>query len=103
MTIDHLGHLQAESTRFLDVLRDADPRAQVPSCPDWKADDLLWHLTEVQWFWGTVVRERLPAVPDVKGPERPGSHGALLTSFADQSRRLHDALAEADPAEPVYM
>lgn len=104
MTIDYLGPLRSESARFLEVLRDAEPTAPVPSCPDWNADDLLWHLAEVQWFWGTVVLERLQSVQDdMQGPDRPGSHDELLTFFAEQSQRLQDALEAADPTDPVYM
>jgi uncharacterized protein (TIGR03083 family) len=103
MTIDHLAHVRSESARFLAVLRDADPTARVPSCPDWDADDLLWHLAEVQWFWGTVVLGRLQSVDGLDGPDRPGSHASLLAFFEEQTQRLYDALAAADPSEPVYM
>ncbi|WP_338039939.1 maleylpyruvate isomerase N-terminal domain-containing protein [Nocardioides caldifontis] len=53
-----LAALERESARFLSVLRDADPDARVPSCPGWEAADPLWHLTGVQWFWGSIVEER---------------------------------------------
>jgi hypothetical protein len=57
--LDYLDHLARESARFVAVLRDTAPGARVPSCPDWDADDLLWHLAEVQWNWGTIVREHI--------------------------------------------
>ena len=44
----------------------------MPSCPDWNADDLLWHLAEVQWFWATIVRER---VTDATRRERSSRRG----------------------------
>ena len=106
MTLDHHGflrHLRVESDRFLDVLRDCDPDLRVPTCPDWDADDLLWHLGKVQWFWGRVVRDRLQSVDDLDEPERPESHEGLVAFLADRSRELHDALGRADPAECVYM
>ena len=52
MPLDYLDHLRSDSDRFIDVLRRAPGDAPVPSCPDWDADDLLWHLGGVQWFWG---------------------------------------------------
>ena len=55
--VNYLTHLQRESARFAQAIREAAPDAPVPSCPDWNADDLLWHLAEVQWFWATMVRE----------------------------------------------
>jgi uncharacterized protein (TIGR03083 family) len=106
MTLEHadyLQHLRDDSARFLDRLRSCDPRLPVPSCPDWVASDLLWHLGEVQWFWGTVVADRLQSVDDLEAPPRPDTHAGLASFFAKQSERLHDALASADPAEPVYM
>ena len=60
---DYLEHLRRESARFREVLADCDPTARVPGCPEWDADDLLWHLARVQWFWGTTVRTR-PADAD---------------------------------------
>src|SRR6476659_8083210 len=101
--LDHptyLRHLQDESQRFRDVLAECDPGAAVPSCPDWKADDLLWHLGEVQWFWGTVVQERLQDVEDLEHPARPDSRAGLVTFFEEASGLLHDALGATDPAEP---
>ena len=46
----------------------APTRRRVPSCPDWTAADLLWHLVGVQLFWGTIVRDRLddPAAPSAE-------------------------------------
>jgi len=56
--LDYLGHLASESARFADAIRLAPPAARVPSCPDWTADDLLWHLAEVQFFWGRAQAGR---------------------------------------------
>jgi uncharacterized protein (TIGR03083 family) len=102
-SLDYLGHLRADSTRFLDVLGDADPTRRVPSCPDWDAADLLWHLGEVQWFWGSIVEGRLQSPEGLEPPPRPAGHDALAAFFAEQSARLHDVLAAAEPEEPVYM
>ena len=60
-TLDYLGHLARESALFGHALDGAAQDAPVPSCPGWTADDLLWHLGEVLWFWGTIVRERTDA------------------------------------------
>jgi uncharacterized protein (TIGR03083 family) len=103
MTIDYLDHLRRESARFLDPLRDGDPSARVPSCPDWDADDLLWHLGTVQRFWGTIVADRLQSPEGVEDPTRPGSHGGLVDFFEESSARLQEALTAADPEEPVWM
>jgi uncharacterized protein (TIGR03083 family) len=94
MSIDYLAHLRADSARFLDVLTAADPDARVPPCPDWTAADLLWHLGEVQHFWGTIVHDRLT---DPRGsyeePVRPDGHRALVDFFGSSSALLIDSLA----------
>lgn len=104
MTIDYLAHVRAESARFADVLADADPTAAVPTCPDWNAADLLWHLAEVQLFWGTIVRERLadPDSAEDDKPERPSGYGELLALYRDASGALVDALANSADDVPVW-
>jgi uncharacterized protein (TIGR03083 family) len=83
MSIDFLAHLRGDAARFRAVLRDADPAAGVPPCPDWDVDDLLWHLAEVFLFWGTIVRERLedPDPAEDGKPERPADHAGLLALY----------------------
>lgn len=95
---DYLTHLRVESARFIDVLRDAPPDARVPSCPDWTSDDLIWHLGEVQWFWGTVVGEELSDPSLLEHPERPGDRAGLIEFFASATTALQDTLAATDPA-----
>lgn len=107
VTPDHhvlLDHIRRESERFRSVLADCDPSAPVPGCPGWDAADLLWHLAEVQWFWGTIVLAR-PAPPDVavsEEPERPTAYDELLELFDQNSARLTDALASARPDEAAW-
>jgi uncharacterized protein (TIGR03083 family) len=100
---DYLHHLRTESQRFRDVLAGCDPATRVPSCPDWDAADLLWHLAEVQWFWAQTVRTR-PAAADesADGPQRPASYDALLAAFDEYSAALVSELERADPAEPAW-
>lgn len=102
MTLDHLAHLRADSARFAAVLQDAPVDGPVPSCPDWRADDLLWHLAEVQWFWATVVREAVPDPGGLQHPDRPTDRPALLAFFHDATAELQRALAEVEPAEPRW-
>lgn len=100
---DYLDHLRRESRRFRDVLADCDPAARVPSCPDWDAADLLWHLAEVQWFWGTTIRTRPAAAREEDpGPERPESYPDLLAAYDEFSAELVAQLERADPAEPAW-
>ena len=103
--IDYLAHLARDSARFVQVLRKTPAEARVPTCPDWDADDLLWHLSEVQWFWGTIVGRGLTAHADVEAVEagdRPGDRDGLLALFDRVSRELHHHLSTTSPDTPAW-
>jgi uncharacterized protein (TIGR03083 family) len=102
--LDYLDHLAHDSDRFAEVLLTADPMQPVPSCPDWSTVDLFWHLTEVQWFWGTVVRERVDDPADLAAPrpERPTDLETLGHMFATVSAALEDTLRETADDTPVW-
>ncbi len=100
---DLLTHLAAESARFLQVLSTAPPGAPVPTCPGWTADDLLWHLGEVQWFWGTIVRDGLTGQQaEQRKPARPAGRAALADFYRESSRGLAAALAAAAPDQAAW-
>lgn len=102
--VDYLAHIRSESTRFGSCLGRAEPTARVPSCPDWDAADLLWHLTEVQLFWATIVRDRLddPEAADAQKPERPGDPAGALALFEQANSELLDALERAPEDAAVW-
>jgi uncharacterized protein (TIGR03083 family) len=103
-SLDYGAHLRADAARFADVLRDADPSATVPTCPDWNTDDLLWHVAEVFTFWGTIVRDRLddPGPAGAAEPARPADHAGLLALYDGAVTALIAALADADDDVPVW-
>ncbi|PWN02748.1 hypothetical protein DJ010_10010 [Nocardioides silvaticus] len=101
---DYLDHIRRDSARFREVLADCDPDARVPSCPDWSADDLLWHLTGVQHWWHAMIENR-PRTAEEMGyaePERPEGHAALLAAYDAAHSAFVTALEAADPSEPAY-
>lgn len=91
------SHLIAQETaRFADALRLTQPADRVPTCPDWDADDLLWHLTEVHAFWTRVLRSGAQADEDIEmveasKPPRPDTREETLALLADETS---DLLAE---------
>ena len=64
----------------MPLLADCDPAARVPSCPDWDAADLVWHLATVQRWWAEVIGAR-PDRPADFDPPRPESYDDLLVLF----------------------
>jgi uncharacterized protein (TIGR03083 family) len=105
--MDRIAIIDAESHRFADVLSSSDPDARCPTCPDWTAADLLWHLTEVHYFWAGVLGQRvmseteLPAVEKAK-PERPSASADLVALRADATAALLRELANRDDSEPCW-
>lgn len=102
MAIDFVAHLRSESARFREVLAAADPAARVPTCPDWDAADLLWHLAEVQHFWGVIVRDKLDDPGSTEEPERPEGYAELLERFDEYSAMLVEGLDGSADDIPVW-
>jgi uncharacterized protein (TIGR03083 family) len=103
--LDHmtyLQHIRGESRKFRDTLADCDPAAPVPTCPDWRADDLLWHLGEVQHFWTWIVSHRPKDPEGYTAPERPGDHAGLLAAYDVWSAGLVAALEVAEPTDEAW-
>ncbi|WP_330473872.1 maleylpyruvate isomerase family mycothiol-dependent enzyme [Terrabacter sp. C0L_2] len=103
-----LDHLAADSARFREVLATAPADARVPSCPEWDADDLLWHLGGVQWFWGEIAERGLTDEDEVDAmndtrEERPSDRAGLLAFFDRASERLQRQLAALPPQTPLWM
>jgi uncharacterized protein (TIGR03083 family) len=101
MPIDYRSALTAEATRFVDVLRGTDPSAPVPTCPDWRADDLLYHLAEVFDNWTKVLREGR-AGDDISPPERPGDRAGLLALYHSATAALLDVIETTPPDQPMW-
>ncbi|MQA78862.1 MAG: maleylpyruvate isomerase family mycothiol-dependent enzyme [Streptosporangiales bacterium] len=86
---------------FADAVR-GNLDAPVTHCPDWDVADLVWHLTEVHWFWRTIAAERLAAPPDeADRPQRP-ERGDLVAAFERGAVDLVDVLRAADQDTPVW-
>ena len=102
--LDYLAAIGRESARFVECLEGADPAGQVPSCPGWTAADLLWHLTEVQMFWGIIVRGRLddPDAAEAEKAARPDDHDALVALARRTTVELLDTLGATPAGTPVW-
>jgi uncharacterized protein (TIGR03083 family) len=99
--------VESESERFLQAVQAADPGAQVPTCPDWTADDLLWHLTEVHAFWALILRHRAQTdeeseAAEAAKPQRPADRAAVVELFREHTTALLDQLREREDSEPAW-
>jgi uncharacterized protein (TIGR03083 family) len=103
--IDFDEALAANSRRFREVLAGLPDAARVPSCPQWSAADLLWHLTEVQSFWLAIVSQGLQTdveVGAVTAPGRPVDREAAIALFEKVSFHLAMKLDIASDDDPVW-
>lgn len=105
--MDRLSIIDSESRRLADVLAGVDPDSRCPTCPDWTASDLLWHLTEVHFFWAGILERDvrsgadLPAVEAAK-PERPAVMADILALREQATAALLSGLASRDDAKPLW-
>lgn len=105
--MDRLGIINTESARFADSLVGAEGTARCPTCPDWTAADLLWHLTEVHFFWAEILARRViseDALPEIEAskPQRPQGIAAMLPIREDATARLLHQLGKRADAEPCW-
>jgi len=100
-TEDCIAAINGHSAGFADACR-GNLAARVEHCPDWSVADLVWHLTEVHWFWATIVEELLEAPPDAsRRPERPADD-RLVDAFEAGAARLAQVLASADQSASCW-
>ena len=91
--IDFVEVIRRESARFAECVRQGDLTAPVPSCPGWTLEDLAWHLSEVQSYWGSIAADLLQDPSGVTAPERPGPEG-LADLFEEKSARFIEAVSK---------
>ena len=99
--LDYLNALRHESARFGELIRTTNPETPVPSCPGWTAPDLFWHLTEVQYFWASIVDELLANPESVPELARPND-AELGDLFDSHAARLVEALLRRKPTDQCW-
>lgn len=104
---DLMRAITAESDRFRAAIGLAPPDARVPTCPDWSADDLLWHLTGVHGFWAGILRSGAVTDPEAEAveatrPQRPGDREAMLASFDRETEALLSELRRLPDDRPAW-
>ena len=98
---DCTRHLAHYSRVFADAAR-GNLDGRVEHCPDWSVADLVWHLTEVHWFWGTIAEGTLSEPPDESlRPARPSDAG-LVSRFEEGAGHLVRVLGAADQSASCW-
>ena len=76
--------------------------ATVEHCPGWSVADLVNHLTEVHWFWGSIVAELLDAPPEeTRRPQRVPDD-ELIDTFVAGAHRAVRVFEEADQSAACW-
>jgi len=100
--LDYPAAILRDGLALAEAAEAAGPAAPVAGCPGWDVAELVWHLTEVHYFWGTIVAGRLLDPRQVPPLERPDDFPALLARYREGVERIAGVLATADPATPVW-
>jgi uncharacterized protein (TIGR03083 family) len=105
--MDPTAIIRAEAQRFADVLVATAPDARCPTCPEWSASDLLWHLVVVHQFWAGVLARDVRTDADVAAidwaaPVRADNTADLLAVREQATTALLEQLDRLDDAEPRW-
>jgi len=102
--MDFLGMIRRDSDRFYTTADSADPTRPVTGCPDWAIADLVWHLGECHWFWGTDIERRASGPGEIEQakPERPASYGDVIAWGRAQADRMIQLLETTSDDVPVW-
>jgi len=100
--LDYPAAIRRDGLALAEAAEAAGPATAVAGCPGWDVAELVWHLTEVHYFWGTIVADRLADPEKVPPLPRPEGFLALLARFRAGVEWLAEVLANAGPATPVW-
>jgi uncharacterized protein (TIGR03083 family) len=100
-TFECIAAITEHSAGFAEAAR-GNLDAPVEHCPGWTVADLVGHLTEVHWFWGTIVEERLTTPPDQSRRPPRATDDAVVEAFVAGAARLVEVLREADQSDHCW-
>jgi uncharacterized protein (TIGR03083 family) len=104
LDVDRLATGLREATgAFADAVAGLDPRAPVPTCPEWRVRDLVGHIGQAHRWAAELVRTRAAApVPDPRDAE-PGDPRDWRGWLDDGAAELVGALLiDTGPETPVW-
>lgn len=99
--LDYLEAIAEHSDGFASS-SEGNFAAAVEHCPGWDVADLVSHLTNVHWFWATIVDERLDAPPDESLRPARVADDELIERFRVGAHHLVDVLERAPDDASVW-
>ncbi|AKS31002.1 maleylpyruvate isomerase family mycothiol-dependent enzyme [Mycolicibacterium goodii] len=105
--MDHIGVIGRESARLAAVLVDIDPDLRCPTCPEFSAADLLWHLTNVHFLWAEILSRRvldageIPAI-QARKPDRPATMADMVPILERATGSMLAALASHEDSQACW-
>ncbi len=101
----YLDALTAQSARFVEVLRAADLKQPVPTCPDWTLYQLAEHVGQVHRGVTELITNRITTPPNPSEfamAAAPEDADELGTWLHDGTAELVGAIRAAGPQTPVW-
>lgn len=103
--MDTARALIAENAALIDLLRDADLSAPVPTCPEWTLEQLMRHMGRGDRWCARIVAEESGDYidpRDVPGGKPPAGREGEMAWLRDGVRELLDAVQSTGPQTPVW-
>jgi uncharacterized protein (TIGR03083 family) len=95
-----LAAMRADGPAFRAAVAEADPAAQVPSCPEWTVAQLTGHLVSMYRRVAGNVRRGVATPPEDRTPDPVTA--ATPEEFDEASAVLLRAFDEIDPEAPAW-
>ena len=99
--LDFIGFIRSESAAFRAAALAGPLDAVVPACPDWTLGDLIFHLTEVHYFWGKMVRHDYDTWEEVLRPAKVRDEN-LIPTFDLFCEAMVNVLSSRDESSPSW-
>ncbi|ARF53820.1 maleylpyruvate isomerase family mycothiol-dependent enzyme [Streptomyces gilvosporeus] len=100
----HRAAIAAETARFVEVIRGADPATPVPDCPGWTLVELVRHAGSVQRWFSVLLRQLVQEPPrsrdvELHLPEHEDGYADWLAASAAEAESV---FAVTDPEAPMW-
>jgi uncharacterized protein (TIGR03083 family) len=103
--MDYVAALLEQNELFGELIRDADPSAPVPTCPDWTIQQLFRHVGRGHRWAAQIVRDRAESYLDprtVRDGKPPSDQDGAIEWLHGSAHAVVDAVADVGDDTPVW-